>query len=370
MYSFAFVMDQQVGLRSQALNYERVVSEDLTIHPIWVPVRYSANAGPISRIPGIPASVKGTLSGVAEIRRCLTRAPQPHATLWATWAAKSVPDLVSRSPAYLVMDMTPRQMEQMGELYGYTQARAQFMASWKRRATDRIYDRAAHFFPWSNWVAESLRADYGISDDRITVISPGVDTQIFRPDPAVRLGDGVLRLLFVGGDFQRKGGDLLLRWAAEARRSARLEIHVVTRDHIPELPDVIVHRGLSNNSADLVRIYQQSDLFVLPTRADCYSLVAMEAMACGLPVVISGLGGIPEIVADRVTGSLIQPGCYEALADALDALVNDPERRSAMSAAALSRAHRHFDSKANITRILDKMKSASQSVARHAPAVL
>ncbi len=349
-------MDQQVGLKTQALNWERVVSEEASVQAAWVPVCYAADGGLITRLPGVPSGIKGSLRGIAEIKSGLGQT-QFDGMLWATWAAKSVPAFVSAAPSFLVMDMTPVQMEALGEFYGYGKARARFGAGWKRRATDRIYRAAAHLFPWNEWVAASLRDDYGVPGSKITVISPGVDQQLFRPDPAVRAEDGVMRLLFVGGDFERKGGDLLQRWARETRISVPWELHLVTRDEVPAAPNVVVHHGVANNSPALVRLYQSCDVFVLPTRADCYSLAAMEAMSCGLPVVISNLGGIAEIVSDGETGILLEPGAYEPLASALDALVSDAARRQAMGQAALTRAQARFNCRTNLGRILETMKA-------------
>ncbi len=358
-YQFGFVLDQQVGLKTQALNWERVVSEDPAVQPAWVPVCYAAEAGLLSRLPGLPSGIKGSLRGVAEIKAGLNGGVY-DALLWATWAAKSVPNLVSSAPSFLVMDMTPVQMESMGALYGYHRARARFGAGFKRRATDALYAKAAHLFPWNEWVAASLRDDYGVPSEKITAISPGVDQELFRPDGSVRASDGPVKLLFVGGDFARKGGDLLLRWAKETQVSAPWELHLVTRDTVPETPGVRVHHGVANNSPALVRLYQESDLLALPTRADCYSLVAMEAMSCGLPVVISNLGGIPEIVADGETGILLEPGDYDSLVSALDSLVTDTSRRQAMGQAALTRARAHFNCRVNLGRILEAMKAAAQ----------
>ncbi len=349
-------MDQQVGLKTQALNWERVVSEDASLQAVWVPVCYAADGGLMTRLPGVPSGIKGSLRGIAEIKSGLGEA-KFDGTLWATWAAKSVPALVRAAPSFLVMDMTPVQMEAMGEGYGYGKARARFGAGLKRRATENLYQAAAHLFPWNEWVAASLRDEYGVPANKITVISPGVDQRLFRPDPAIRAEDGVVRLLFVGGDFHRKGGDLLLRWAKETKTTVPWELHFVTRDAVPDTPKIVVHHGVANNSPALARLYQSCDVFVLPTRADCYSLVAMEAMSCGLPVVISGLGGIPEIVADGETGILLEPGAYEPLASALDALVSDAARRQAMGQAALARAQAHFNCRTNLTRILDAMKA-------------
>ncbi|MBV9852430.1 MAG: glycosyltransferase family 4 protein [Armatimonadetes bacterium] len=357
-YRFAFILDQQVGLRTQALNFERVAGEDPSIDAAWVPVRYERDGGLLSRLPGVPSGIKGTLRGVREIRDGWRQAGCPDAALWATWAAKSVPDLVAAAPAFLAMDMTPTQMEAMGALYGYSRARARLGGGWKRRATERLYRRAAHLFPWNDWVAASLRDDYGVPPEKITPVFPGVDLALFRPDPTVRPDDGVVRLLFVGGDFHRKGGDLLLRWARETRVGTPWELHLVTRDPVPETPRVVVHRNVANNSPELARLYQQADLFALPTRADCFSLVAMEAMACGLPVVISRLGGIPELVRDGETGFLLEPDDYDGLAQRLDRLVADAALRRRLGAGALAEAQARFDCRANLARILSAMKEA------------
>jgi glycosyltransferase involved in cell wall biosynthesis len=357
-YRFAFVLDQQVGLKTQALNWERVAAEDSQVDPAWVPVCYEAEAGPLTRLPGLPSGIKGTLRGVREIRTGLEAAGPQDGILWATWAAKSVPDLVRSAPSFLVMDMTPVQMEAMGALYGYGKARAQFGAAWKRRATDRLYTEARHLFPWNEWVAASLRDDYGVPAEKVSAVSPGVDLHLFHPEMSRHPNDGVVRLLFVGGNFARKGGDLLLRWANETSITTPWELHLVTRDTVPETPHVVVHQGIVNNSPELVALYRQSDLFVLPTLADCYSLVAMEAMACGLPVVISRLGGIPEIVADGETGFLLEPDDYPALAVRLDQLITDADLRQSLGAASLKWAQEKFDCRVNMGRILQTMKEA------------
>ena len=361
MHQFAFVMDQQVGLRTQALNWERVADEDPTVTATWIPVRYEADGGPLAHLPGLPSGIKGTLSGVKEIRDGVRDASHFDAILWATWAAKSVPELVSAAPAFLVMDMTPVQMEAMGALYGYSSLRARFGAGFKRRATDKLYRAASHFFPWNEWVAASLRDDYGIASDRITPISPGVDQSLFIPGNEARPEGAPVRLLFVGGNFARKGGDLLIRWARETESLPPWELHIVTRDAVPQTPHVVVHAGLANNSPDLIRLYQESDVFVLPTLADCYSLVAMEAMSCGLPVVTTRLGGIPEIVADGATGFLLEPGDYPSLALRLDQLVTDSTLRHSMGAASLIRAQERFNCRLNMGRILEMMKTLGRT---------
>jgi hypothetical protein len=362
-YRFGFVMDQQVGLRTHAMNLERVTGEHSDIGSLFVPVRYEADAGPLARLPILPGGVRGTLRGVREIRDGL-RSQRLDSVLWATWAAKSVPDLVAAAPAVLVMDMTPTQMEAMGAHYNYTSSRARLLGGWKRRATDRLYRTAQHFYPWSRYVADSLIGEYGVPAEKVTVVSPGVDLDLYRTVTEPKSDADVVRLLFVGGDLVRKGGDLLLRWFqewGERQGNTRVELHLVTRD-TPSGPlpnGVYLHQGISNNSTELVRLYQSCDLFVLPTRADCYSLVAMEAMACGLPVIISRLGGIPDIVVEGETGYLLPAGEAEPLSAALERLIIDPDLRQRMGKAGRRRAEAEFDCRRNIGRVLAGMRAVA-----------
>jgi glycosyltransferase involved in cell wall biosynthesis len=402
----AFVMDQQVGLKTHALTLRKYIEADLEIVSTFVDVRY--DAGKLSRLPG-----SGTAAGVREIRRGLGDVSRFDAIVWASWATKFVPDLVEATPSFLIMDMTPTQMTQMGQLYGYSARRAGFLSGWKRRATERIYQATTHFFPWNAWVGQSLIQDWAVEKEKITPLSPGVDTQLFCPAPGIsqhlplsasfagslrfppssvaprssdeegdyrsspaqrfvdtpspardeRLaggggGDaGGVRFLFVGGDFTRKGGDLLLRWARETKNS--VELHLVTRDPVPDAPEnTFVHHGIAPLSPELVALYQGCDVFVLPTRADCYSLVSLEAMACGLPVVTSPLGGIPELVGEGESGYLVAPDDYETLSQRLDTLASDPDLRARLGAAGLARARQSFDARCLAQKLLERVKTS------------
>ena len=368
-HHFGFVMDQQVGLKTQSLNFQRVLREEYPqIEAVFVPVEYAAQAAnPVTRAleKALPGSVRGTLAGVREIKTAFRQQKEStfDAVLWATWAAKSSLDCVRAAPAFLLMDMTPEQMEALGERYGYSASRARFMGGWKRQATDRLYAEATHLFGWNEWVARSLRGEYGVPAAKVSAVSPGTDITRFCPKPEAKPGDGVTRLLFVGGDFERKGGDLLLRFLRE--RSAALppiELHCVTRDSVEGAPDnVVFHKNIANNSPELVALYQRCDLFVLPTRADCYSLVALEAMASGLPVIITNMGGISDIVAPGETGILLPEGDnYDALVAALNELLPDGAKREAMGRAGRERAVAHFDCRAGVRTIVEAMIAATQ----------
>jgi glycosyltransferase involved in cell wall biosynthesis len=164
-----------------------------------------------------------------------------------------------------------------------------------------------------------------------------------------------VRLLFVGGDFIRKGGDLLLRWARETTKRA-WELHCVTTEpqqNVP--PNVVIHNGLRANTPELIALTQSCDLLVLPTRADCFSLAALEAMACGLPVLISRVGGIPDIVQDGETGHLVPPNDYDVLAHTLETLLDNPDRREAMGRRAREVVCARFAARHTLRQAVDIM---------------
>lgn len=86
----------------------------------------------------------------------------------------------------------------------------------------------------------------------------------------------------------------------------------------------------------------QLDLFLLPSEYESFGLAALEAMACGVPIVATNTGGIPEVVEDGKNGILCEVGDYECMAAASTALLKDPARHAAMSVAARARAVKDF----------------------------
>src|SRR6185369_15873684 len=110
----------------------------------------------------------------------------------------------------------------------------------------------------------------------------------------------------------------------------RCTLEIVTRDEVPDEKGVRVRRGMVAGSQELMDVYREASAFVLPTLGDCFSIASMEAMAMGLPVVVSGVGGISEIVESGRTGYLIRPDDGRNLREALESLIDDGDLRRTM----------------------------------------
>jgi glycosyltransferase involved in cell wall biosynthesis len=306
--------------------------------------------GRIERLP-LPSSVRGTLRSTATLLGTL-RGPRPDA-VWTQVALPMLPFAVTRGrlrriPIAYAIDCTPALLWGFGGQYPHVTDPAGPKGRLTAACLRLFYRRCAALLPWSAWAAGSMVRDYGADPERVHVVHPGVDLERWRPVTG-RAADGRAQLLFVGGDFERKGGPLLLDVFREHLRD-RCELHLVTRADVPSEPGVHVHRGLGPTDPRLLALYQRCDVLVVPTLADCFSMAALEAMACGLPVVTSRVGGIPEIVVDGETGALVPPGDAGALATALRALAGDPDLRRTWGAAGRLRAEARFDAGAQAAR--------------------
>jgi N-acetyl-alpha-D-glucosaminyl L-malate synthase BshA len=96
-----------------------------------------------------------------------------------------------------------------------------------------------------------------------------------------------------------------------------------------------------------------ADIFLLPSDHESFGLVALEAMSCGVPVVATRVGGMPEVIADGVNGYLCDPGDVEGMSALAVALARDPARRTAIAGAARAAASEQFDIDRAVDRYLD-----------------
>jgi glycosyltransferase involved in cell wall biosynthesis len=218
--------------------------------------------------------------------------------------------------------------------------------------------RIGHVVPVA--VAEDVRTTirqlYGYLD--APLIPNGIPTDEYAPDPNRRrrwrerhgLEPEAIVLTHVGRFAPPKNHALLIEAFAQLRTHTPLYLLLVGGGELEDaVRQQVVELGLQDRvrflgvRADVPAILNASDLFVLSSRWEGNPLSVMEAMAAGLPVVSTAVGGVPELVREGETGLLVPSGDAAALARALQALVDDPARREAMGKAARQHAITHFD---------------------------
>ncbi len=192
----------------------------------------------------------------------------------------------------------------------------------------------------SHRVKEEAIRHYGVPPDKIAVIHNAVDGEEFRPDPAARarlrrelgLAEDEYVLLFCGTGFRRKGLDFALA-ALDRVPSAKLLVAGEGR------PRPHPRARFLGRRADTAALYAASDALILPTLYDPFPNACLEAMASGIPVIVSRVAGVSEII-DGDSIVVEDPSDVEALAAAVRRL-EDPGHRRAMGEAARRKALLH-----------------------------
>jgi glycosyltransferase involved in cell wall biosynthesis len=189
----------------------------------------------------------------------------------------------------------------------------------------------------SRAIARQL-ADSGVSSRDVVVQPYGVDPDLFHPRPTPRPSGSArpLRCLFVGTISHGKGVRFLLE-AARRLQAWPISFLLIGPVRAPELlhdlPDNVEWAaGVLHD--DVAEAMRRADLFVIPSVEDAYPLVTMEAMASGLPVIVSDHAGTSELITPGVDGLVVEAGNTHALVVAIQRLIDDAELRHAMGEAA------------------------------------
>lgn len=216
-------------------------------------------------------------------------------------------------------------------------------------ARDRaVFHAAAAVTATSRWAADDLLRGQPELEGRVHVMPYPVPLEGFDAawarERADRPADHRPRLLFVGGDFRRKGGyELLAAWRAGGF-GARGELHLVTDWRFArgeaEGPGIVLHRGVRPYTPAWFALWRDADAFVMPTRGEAFGMVFQEAAAAALPVIGTRIAAVPEIVAEGETGLLVPPGDRDALIEAMHILLAKPAVRHRMGDAARRRIAR------------------------------
>jgi glycosyltransferase involved in cell wall biosynthesis len=206
-----------------------------------------------------------------------------------------------------------------------------------------VFRRAAVITATSRWAADDLLMRHPECDGKVHVMPYPVRTHF--PESIVELRAERLRaqperpvhVLFMGGDFPRKGGRELLDAWRQGGFAGRAVLQLVTDWPIAgrDIPDgVRTLQGVEPHSDRWRELWRAADCFVMPARHEAFGLVYQEAAAAGLPAIAPSINAIPEIVEHGRTGILVPPGDAAALVRAMDTVIGSGELRRRLGAAA------------------------------------
>ncbi|MCU1337792.1 MAG: putative glycosyltransferase [Bryobacterales bacterium] len=240
-------------------------------------------------------------------------------------------DLAQHLPAAVMMDSVPATMD--------LHLRRRGLGGWKRWLSHQVHDRAFRaavrdfqfFLPKSSDCAASLEHDYGVERKRCFVTLVPQDVHAWTPGQ--KNFAPPWRLLFVGNDFARKGGEFLLRLYSE-HLTGTCTLTIASNDFSlvgRQLPaGVELLRGATRE--ELLETYRTSHIFIFPTLQDFAPQVLAEASSAGLPCLAGDVDGVRDLIRDGETGFIMPRGASEELwAARIQRLLADPAELRSMS---------------------------------------
>jgi glycosyltransferase involved in cell wall biosynthesis len=193
----------------------------------------------------------------------------------------------------------------------------------------------------SNFTCQTIKNQYEVQESKIHICHKSVDFSRYKDVRSSRKPEDnqhKANILFVGGNMQRKGLIDLIRAASILKEDfPNFHINVAGRDRfIPKYQQLCEKNNVSNNfdflgwvSQDqLLSLYQKSTVFVLPSLTEALGVVFLEAMAAGVPVIGTKVGGIPEIIVNEQNGLLVPVRSPECISESIKRLANNPDLRN------------------------------------------
>jgi glycosyltransferase involved in cell wall biosynthesis len=183
----------------------------------------------------------------------------------------------------------------------------------------------------SSNMSRSVISEYGVSPERVLCVYSGPNIDI-SPEHDVTEDSEITKILFVGVDWFRKGGDLLVDAFTKLRDdNPALQLTIVGCVP-PGTEKLNAHINVAGRVPiqDVGRYFQESDIFCMPTRLEPFGIVFIEAMAYRLPIVATRTGALPDLVEDNVNGILVESENVDSLVNALRTMIDHPELRQEM----------------------------------------
>jgi glycosyltransferase involved in cell wall biosynthesis len=353
-----------MGNMTRYLNFRKYAERDPDVELFWAPVKHFIapdEPNPFKYLPKPLYTRAVILYQSAPVLKQMQQLDVVLFHLFEAYVFACCRSLVSKQPLIIWNNDDPPIVDP----YTYPIYPKDFNKSLRRHRFRLGLDlwcakRTAAFVPWSTWGDSILVNECGIAREKVQPIHPGLDLEhwsaIDRPPLAP---DAKPKILFVGGDFERKGGDRLLNVFSN-QFADRAELHLVTKEPpATKPPNVYLYTDIGPNDDRLAQLYAKADLFVLPTTADLSPWAYLEAMASGCAVISTGVGGVIDMVRHGETGLIVPVGDEVALATAIRSLLDNPTLCRQMGAQGRKDVECDFNAAINVPRMLDVMKKVA-----------
>lgn len=216
---------------------------------------------------------------------------------------------------------------------------------WEWKLKDKAYSRSRiNIVVPSRWLENLAKKSVLSRHFPVDRIPHGIDTDTFQPMEknlcrqvlGIAVSRTVLLFAAMSASDYRKGGDLLLKALQPLPKSLKSNILLIVMGEGGEayqgMTDIDVYpAGYFEGDQLKTILYNAADLFLFPTRADIWSLVVQEAMACGIPSISFDIGGVSDLVRPEITGLLATPEDIDSFREAVTELIEDSTKRQQMS---------------------------------------
>lgn len=245
-------------------------------------------------------------------------------------------------PTYCYFDATAAQVRaaRAWEFASFPEPTAQRVVDYQRK----VFEHCKAIFPRTEWAARSVREDYAMPAGRVVVAGAGAN-YLAEPLPHGPYDQQVI--LFIGIDFERKGGPIIVDAFARVRQQfpgARLRI--VGCSPAIDAPGVEVLGRISRDAPGgqerLLQLYSEASVFCMMSHFEPFGIVVVEAQHCGVPCVLPSQFAFPEMIRDGETGRLVNKYDPARLTEVLCGLLSSPAKLQKMGQAAHAFVHAHW----------------------------
>jgi glycosyltransferase involved in cell wall biosynthesis len=261
-----------------------------------------------------------------------------------------------RTPTFVALDATFRQLAESPWFGAHLWARRfqPLTLAWLFRRERALFADAAGLLPWSEHVEADLLGRYEAGSDRVLRLPPSMKAPTRRARPFT---GSKPHLLFIGGDFRRKGGEIVLECAR--RLGDRCRFTIVTRSPVDAPPGVAVRRGVEAGTADWEELWCDADAFVFPSRLETFGIVLLEALAFGVPVVAYDTGATREILGNGAGGRVLTTHDVPAWERTLRAMLDDPSAALQCAERGTARFAERYELGVNAGRLAARLREAT-----------